>query len=185
MINNIKKLLREGLVNETNDCDCCGYFDMSSINDYGFDKPLYRIVEKWELIELEFMPPKQYIYRIARGFGGLSYEDVVSGAEPEIFNKYAEAMKNGAKFPVGFYKDGQSGQEGRHRALAAMKLGCEQIPVVKIKELTFKDVMEFVAEHKDHSIEDFNRIYSDFPYSGVTQLGYNTFKRKIEILNNQ
>jgi hypothetical protein len=114
--------------------ECDNFFDFNSLDNYiEFDKPLYSIISKRRTAKLIYLSPKQYIYKIAQGFGGLSYEDVVdSGAVVKSnINKYAEAMKGGDKFPIGYYtKDGES-QEGRHRALAAMKLGCDKIPVIE------------------------------------------------------
>ena len=176
----IKKLLREGL--ESAGCDCCGYFDMKSLNDYGFDMPLYRYVEKWEDIKLVFMSPEEYITAISKGFGNFTRTQTMQAVSRDLIDQYSEAMLAGDKFPVGYYKEGKSGQEGRHRALAADWLGCEKIPVVVIKELDYDTVMAFVAKYKDYTIEDFNRMYSEYPFKGVTQIGYNSFQRKLNLL---
>lgn len=181
----IKQLLREGLssheldsmfyeLNEITNCDCCKYFDMESINNYGgFENPIYYAINKREINQLEYIKPKQYIYAIARGFG-ISYDDAMGHAyNDEKADKYAEMMKSGSKAPIGYYVDGQSDQEGRHRASAAMKLGCEFIPVVKIeKNLSNQYITNYVSELKGLSREEVNTIFKNKGYRGISDLDW-------------
>lgn len=81
------------------------------------------------------MGPDEYIQRAAKGFQKFdpdsSIESVVAGRDSALIDRYAKEMQAGDKFPtimldysIGF------GQEGLHRALAAKKLGIEEIPVM-------------------------------------------------------
>jgi len=184
VIKETEMLFMEDVTQET--CDCCKYFDFtySQAGGYfgGLTNPLYYELEKGERNEQKYIAPKQYIYAIARGFGGLSYDDVTKSGSVSMTNvkKYAEAMKNGEKFPIGWYKDGSGGQEGRHRALAAMELGCETIPVVVISEVSHDEAREIATKYKDLPRETLDRIYKDKGYNGITDLDWRTIRRWVE-----
>ena len=192
MKNYIKQLLRENLeshdidsmlnqLKSNLDCDCCKYFDMDSLQNYGaIENPLYYIINKREINELEYMDPKQYIYTIARGFG-ITYEDAMAGAyQDEKAVKYAEMMKSGSKAPIGFYTENKGSQEGRHRAAAAMKLECKLIPVVKIfNNLSNEFVKEFVLSVKDLSKEELNKLFIDKGYKGISGLDWKELQNYI------
>ncbi len=192
MKNIIKKILKEELKNyeidnmlndiKSTKCDCCKYFDMDSLQNYGgLDKPLYHLINKNQIHTLEFISPKQYIYKIARGFG-LSYEDAMGAAyNDEKAKKYASMMENGSKAPIGYYVDNKPDQEGRHRAAAAMILGCEEIPVVKIeKDVNNSYIRSVVNELNGLSFEEVNDIYKNNGYNGITGLDYSELKRYID-----
>jgi hypothetical protein len=184
----IKKLLRENLeshdidsmlnqIKSSLDCDCCKYFDMDSLENYGaLQHPLYYIINKREINELEYMEPKQYLYTIARGFG-ISYDDVMGSIyQDDKAIKYAEMMKSGSKAPIGFYVDGDKNQEGRHRAAAALKLECKLIPIVKIvKNLSNEYVNNFVNTYKDYSREQMNTLFKEKGYHGISSLDWREF----------
>jgi hypothetical protein len=188
MKNYIKKILRENLeshdidsmlnqLKSNIDCDCCKYFDMDSINIYGgFEHPIYYIINKREINELEYITPEQYIHTIARGFG-ISYDDAMNGAyQDDKAIKYAEMMKAGSKSPIGFYTDGKPSQEGRHRAAAAMKLDCKLIPIVKIiNNLSNEYVNNFVNTFKDYSREQLDTLFKEKGYHGISDLDWREF----------
>lgn len=159
-------------------CDCCKYFDYDSLRYFsGLEKPLYFMVAKRSQEQLKYINPKQYIYAIARGFG-VSYDDTIAHVRWEDVDKYAEMMKSGSKAPIGYYREGESGQEGRHRALAAMKLGCEQIPIVVIREIGRNELERFALEHKDKSFEEMDELFISMGYKdGISGLGYGDFER--------
>jgi len=189
----IKQLLRENLeshdidsmlnqLKSNLDCDCCKYFDMDSLQNYGaIENPLYYIINKREINELEYMDPKQYIYTIARGFG-ISYEDAMAGAyQDEKAVKYAEMMKSGSKAPIGFYTENKGSQEGRHRAAAAMKLECKMIPIVKIvTDLSNKYVHDFVNTYKDYSREQMDTMFKEKGYHGISSLDWREFTNYVK-----
>jgi len=80
---------------------------------------------------LEYMTPKQYISKAAHDFG-LSYDDIVWGrTQDDTVEKYMKAMKQGDEFPALYfdYSQPEYGQEGLHRAIAAERLGIEEMPV--------------------------------------------------------
>jgi len=191
MKSEIKRLLREGLIseilfteaNENEPCDCCKYFDFKSLENYtGVQNPLYYMINKNKTEKLMYINPKQYIYRIAQGFGGLSYEDVVDSGvvNKDNITKYMESMKNGDKFPIGFYTEGSSGQEGRHRALALMGLGCEQMPIVVISQYPSDKVHDFVLKHKDTSQEELDLVFKNMGYNGISGLDWREFTKYVE-----
>jgi hypothetical protein len=156
-------------------CDGCKYFDMKNIGDIysAYENPLYSLVYKRKIEELIYMSPKQYIYTIARNFGNLSYEDTLSYVSQEKVDKYVEAMKNGAKFSVGNYQENSSLQEGRHRAVALIKLGCENMPIIKITlDVPNTYINKIVDELKDMSREEVNQYFIDKNYQGITDLDW-------------
>lgn len=155
------------------ECDGCKFFDMDSIYDnVEFDKPLYSLVSKRKVGNLRYVTPKEYIYKIAMGFGGLSYEDALQAYNDEVGNKYAEAMKSGSKFPVGYFTLNSDRQEGRHRAMAAMKLGVNKIPVMELKEVNRDEFIEIIKPYRGKSFEELNNIFINNGHRGISKLGY-------------
>lgn len=118
---NILNLIKEELSNIQKE-KCNNIFDIDSIyiNYVEFSMPLYSIINKNKTARLEYITPDQYIYNIARGFG-LSYDDSILHTKKELISKYSEDMLKGDKFPVPYYVNNKSAQEGRHRAMAAKK----------------------------------------------------------------
>ena len=188
----IRKLLQEGLNDHDIDrmlnqletslpCDCCQYFDMDSISDFGgMVNPIYFMIQKGEINSLIYISPKQYIYKIADGFGGLSYEDAMGGAYSDVTAKgYAEDMKNGSKFPIGYFVEGQPDQEGRHRASAAMILGCTAIPIIKKIKISSNYTMNFIRENKDITKDDLSVMMKEKGYAGISDLDWREFQNYI------
>lgn len=81
------------------------------------------------------MSPKEYIeranyeifrqYTVAQNIGGRSANRV---------NEYAEMMRQGVKFDTPYLDYENEGQEGIHRALAAIQNGYERIPVIIVSK---------------------------------------------------
>jgi hypothetical protein len=162
-------------------CDGCKYFDYESLEKHlGFVHPIYSIIEKWKAYELVYMTPKQYLYKIAHGFG-VSYQDAMGGAYKEEKAKlYAEYMEKGDKFPIGHYTDDNPDQEGRHRAMACMMLDVNTIPVVRITKLGYSDVQKYAKKYKDYSREQLDDVYKDVVPDGISDLDWRTFKNYVE-----
>lgn len=169
---------------DMSNCDCCDYFDFdfSQAGGYfgGLKHPIYYAINKDEINELTLVSPEKYMRAIAKGFG-LSYDDTMNSnaINKDVVDKYAKAMENGEKFPIGWYRVG-GGQEGRHRALAAMKLGCQSIPIVIIKQIDYDDKLEIAGELKGLSREEVNQKYMNKGYDGITDLDWRELTRFID-----
>jgi len=100
-------------------------------------KPGYHKKEKGITRNIEFMSPEEYFNKLQKG-RGLGYDREMQLIDEELVTKYAQEMREGAKFPMpGLeYKGGKFEQEGRHRALAAEMLGIDRIPVLTVKSGT-------------------------------------------------
>lgn len=132
-------------------------FDMSkSTNSYQSDALEGKIKgKKATIVE---MTPDEYMERAYRQIFKKPSEN---GARFSNFNsvnedvvKYAEAMRNGDKFPLPYLDFTNAGQEGRHRALAAKMAGIDKIPVVVIDDATnpkalIDDAAEALAKNAD------------------------------------
>lgn len=165
----------------SSECDGCQYFDMESIYDHvEFDKPLYALVSKRREGTLVYLSPKQYIHKIAMGFGGMTYEDALIAYNEEVGAKYAQAMQNGEKFPIGHYTVDGGGQEGRHRCMAAMSLGVNKIPVMEFKDVGRLEFIEYVKQLMGKTFDELNQMFIKKGAKGITMLGYNDLKRFID-----
>jgi hypothetical protein len=170
--------------------NCNKYFDFTSLDKYvEFDKPLYSIISKFKTAKLVYMSPQEYLKIIAKNFG-LSYEETVNSSmvNKETVLKYAEMMKSGSKSPIGFYTKNKSSQEGRHRALAAMELGCDKIPVIEFYEFkNFNEKQKYVEniinniknKYGDINFESTDKYFKSIGFKGISNLGYNDFERNI------
>lgn len=158
---------------------CHNYFDYDSLFEcVEFDKPLYSIINKRKTAKLIHISPKEYLNIISKNFN-ISYEVTISDTyiNSENVDKYSEMMLSGSKAPIVYYKENSKLQEGRHRALAAMKLGCEEIPVIVFKELDNIEFNEIISEIKDFSEEELNIYFTKRGFSkGISKLCYNTLE---------
>lgn len=90
-------------------------------------------VERGDAVIVE-MSPKEYLQRISYDVFKTSLQGGLRGVSISSIKKYATEMKSGTKYDMPWidYKNG--GQEGRHRALAAILNGYKKIPVaVRLK----------------------------------------------------
>lgn len=164
-------------------CDGCKYFDMKSIRRFypAYENPVYSLLWKKETEELIYINPKQYIYNIAKNFSQKSYEEALTCINDELVDKYVENMKNGDKFPVGFYTVNSSAQEGRHRAIAMIKLGVDKMPIIKRTTYISKNhIKSEVNKIKDLSKEELNQYYINKGYSGITDLDWRELQSYIK-----
>jgi len=173
-ISNIyKELLNEEM---SPNCDCCKYFDYSNIDDLysGLRHPLYYMINKGLIHKIINIDPKEYLNRVSKGFN-LSSKDTINHIDNDTVIKYAKAMESGDKFPIGFYTDGGSGQEGRHRALALIHLGCKEMPVVVIRNIDNSEVRSFVEKYKGLTREELDLVVKNMGYAGVSDLDWRDF----------
>ena len=160
--------------------NCEKYFDMSSVRTHTeFDHPLYSILNKWETAELKMMKPKDYLLTISKNFN-LSYADTVNGAavNQKTVKRYVSDMKKGDKFPVGYYYKGKSGQEGRHRALAAMELGCDLIPVIEFSEVSDAQINRLMDRYRDMSREEVDSEFKEKGFHGISDLDWRELQNR-------
>lgn len=166
--------------------DCTNFFDLNSILNYvEFDKPLYSMIAKRKTAKFIYMSPKQYIYKIASNWG-LSYEDTLIQVMDSKVDKYAEMMKSGSKAPVGYFRRNHEGQEGRHRALAAMKLGCKSIPVIEFIDISDNEFKNIINKFKGKSFEELDGIFKKIGFkNGISQLGFNSLNNYVNYNLNE
>lgn len=77
------------------------------------------------------MSPMEYLERVNYEiFTQFSLSQNIAGRSYKDVNKYAEMMRRGVKFDTPYLDYENEGQEGIHRALAAIQNGYEKIPVI-------------------------------------------------------
>jgi len=182
MENDLRKLVRES-VSEQKSCD--SYFDMSDIYRYvEFDKLLYSIVAKRKTGQLVYISPREYLEKIAKIFGISYYQTVTGGlVSKENITKYANDMRKGDKFPPIYYTQDSNLQEGRHRALAAMLIGCDSVPVIEFRKIGDNEYKSFLNRVKDLSFKEISDIFAKYDYfRPVSKLGYGDLQRYIEYM---
>ena len=182
-----KEIINESSIFTENDggenCDCCKYFDFThsqaGASYGGLTHPIYHEIEKGIRHELKYVSPEKYMREIAKGFG-MSYEESLKShaIRWHLVKEYAQSMLNGEKFPIGFYQSSGS-QEGRHRALAAMELGCNMMPVILFTSVSRDEATQMVISYKGLDRETINQIYVDKGYEGISDLDWRTLQNFI------
>ena len=106
--------------------------------------PDYYAKAKRKKVGVVMMRPMEYIKKATKGFQKsrpeLTVTELIASRDLDLVDKYAQEMRDGAEFPTLslYYADGFS-QEGLHRALAAMKAGIKEVPVMMISATRKKD----------------------------------------------
>lgn len=81
------------------------------------------------------MSPETYLHEVAHNiFPEDTIESTLRGTSVKNINKYMQMMKDGTKFDTPYLNYRTKGQEGRHRAIAAMMLGIKRIPVIVVRK---------------------------------------------------
>lgn len=156
-------------------CDGSKYFDFGSLNRYyaGYENPLYMFIYKRRIEKLEYIDPEVYIHIVSKSMGHTYQYSMDNIIEQRKVKEYSKNMGNGDKFPIGFFTNGSSMQEGRHRAAAILELGCKCMPVIEITEdITTEEVEKKINELKDLTREQVNQLYKDEGYNGITDLDW-------------
>ena len=108
------------------------------------------------------MSPKEYLERCAYEiFDRGTMESTVNGIIGKNAGKYAEEMKDGAKFHLPYLNYNDGGQEGRHRAAAAYELGIDKIPVLIIGKPPRKSDLDFRKQMLGYEIRRKEFEYKD------------------------
>ena len=162
-------------------CDCCQYFDFNSLEMYaGYENPIYYYIAKQKSERLIYMSPDEYMDTIAKE-ARLSRDEMEKYLDKSNISRYAQAMLNGSKFPIGFYSVGaKNSQEGRHRALALKSIGCTSMPVIKMENISFEDMEKFVRYYKEYSKEELNSEFIKLGYNGITELDWRELQNYIK-----
>jgi hypothetical protein len=163
---------------EWEDCEGSKYFDKKSLHNYlSFKHPIYNIIEKRTLQDLVYMSPDEYIDEISSSFAISKQETLTGQYNEELVKKYANEMKNGSKFPVGYYTTNKPLQEGRHRYMACDFLDIQCVPVIKqTLELSNQYIEEYVREYMDLSKEELSELYKDYVPNGISTLDYDSIQ---------
>jgi hypothetical protein len=124
----IKKLLRENIQ--------YGYFkDKTAVPDFdALKNGLYdELPSQYQKMKafVQIMDADQYLNECAH-MQGTTYDQQLSYISQDKVTKYMQAMREGQKFNMAYLDYVNSQQEGRHRVVAAGKLGQTRIPVLII-----------------------------------------------------
>lgn len=97
------------------------------------------------------MTPDEYLkqaYSVTSGRLGGSFEGWMLSNERtrEEMEAYANAMKNGDRFPLPWINYDSGSQDGRNRALAAKHLGMKEIPVGIIPQKSTSEQIEEILK---------------------------------------
>ena len=97
----------------------------------------YMRYEKGQDAHLEYMTPNEYLNRCVDIFNSTWKKSIapIEEGNAKVITQYAEAMKNGDKFPIPYLDYVYNQQEGRHRALAVKQAFGEDslMPVIVIE----------------------------------------------------
>jgi len=102
--------------------------------------PQYFLHEKGIGFYIKYMKPEDYLFKCyemqVRDKSEMDFQTYMDTVlNKKIVDEYARKMKMGHIFPMPVLDYHISGQEGRHRAAAAKKAGCSEIPVMVVYEV--------------------------------------------------
>lgn len=136
----IKKLLRESLLNETENV----FKSITNIPDYDKlkDGRYDELPSKYSNMSAKVvnMSPVDYFKYCAK-IQGTTYEQQFSYLRKVVVDKLIGLMDSGVKMDMPYlnFIKGETSQEGRHRAKAAMDLGINSIPVLIIDRREYNE----------------------------------------------
>ncbi len=64
--------------------------------------------------------------------------------------------------------------------MAAMMLGCNYMPVVKIEKISRTFGKSVLGKYKDYDFEQMDKMFKEKGYKGISDLDWDTFKRIIK-----
>lgn len=179
---NIKRFNDLILEKYSNSCDGCKYFDFDSLKQIygGYHHPVYYLIRKQQIEKLEYIDPEVYLHIVVKNMKSNYKDAILTPTSTELVQKYVNDMKNGAKFPIGFFINNSSHQEGRHRALAMIELGCKLMPIIEITYVKKDNILEITDIIKDLTRDQLNQFYIDKGYDGVTDLDWRSLQEYIK-----
>ena len=98
--------------------------------------PKYHRANKGVRAYVEMISPEKYFEeaaKVRRGNGAIEDEYMSTGHRRSLI--YADRTRKGSKMPIPVIDYAHHSQEGRHRAMAAMKLKLHKIPVLFVDEV--------------------------------------------------
>ena len=128
---------------------------------------------KAKLVE---MSPEEYIRRCAFEIFGDDFatiESVLSTREQGLIDKYAQSMREGARFDTPYLDYTSGNQEGLHRALAAYEAGIDTMPVMVKGNPSDNEILGFGAKSRISDIKHdrFKRELNENPIDDDVLLG--------------
>lgn len=103
------------------------YDDFLNVKDHD-----YKRLAKGLQGEIIYMAPMEYVKRLGTDIFHCSLERVMRGVDHDNVQQIMDKMTSGTKYNLPILDLANETQEGRHRALAADKLGVKKIPVLVV-----------------------------------------------------
>lgn len=130
--------------------DCHDYFDITTTDAPIYDNMLkgrrdfetWYIDGEWQEVkitcEIEYMSPDEYLERCCV-IQNTTMERTLMAIDKKNLENLIHLIENdeGFRFPLPFFNMVRMGQEGRHRAVIAKRLGLDRMPVMVIREKTY------------------------------------------------
>jgi hypothetical protein len=152
----IKQLLREALSENF-------FKDKTNIPDYDalLNKDYDQLPNEYKNQEafINYLTKDEYITECAT-LQGTTTQQQYQYIDQNKVDQYATLMQNGEKFNMGYLNYINKKQEGRHRILAAYKLGQTKVPVLIIDNTqTESSINDMTNKWKDISIDEDGKPY--------------------------
>lgn len=134
-------------------------------------------------VEVKYMTADEYLYEVAK-LQGTSYEEQLKIIYQPNIKKILSNMSSGTVYNMGYLNYVDKDQEGRHRMVAASKLGGDKLPVLIItkseenKGEGFTKVYD-LSNHKSYMKfinlfdEDIHKIIDNYLYDEMSDGKYN------------
>ncbi len=166
----IKKLLREGLLNESNGVfkDTTGIPDYEQLKKGNYDE----LPDKYREMEakIEYMTPEEYLRACAEQ-QGTTYEKQLSFIRKDKVEELKILIDDGTQLYMPYLNNvkGDVSQEGRHRAKAAMDMGINKIPVLVIDSIESSESNDMLSSKigvwDDLSKDEIGNFYVSYDLS--------------------
>ena len=125
---NIKNIILEEITNTTYGNVCDIFLDKTNVPDYDDILNNNKRVKENVIGKIIQMSPHEYIDRCAK-LQNTSYNDQIKLINKNKVSDIIKTIKSGEKLNLPYIDYDSSNQEGRHRVMASLKLGCGLINV--------------------------------------------------------